>query len=753
MSKGVDSVPQIQLLGGFSIRLGDATLIDQTWRRRKAIDLVSLLALQRQRSLHREQVFDALWPELEPASAANNLHKNVHYLKTELERDAADAPLVMLSGGAVALDRRALVDVDAFRAAAASARLARTNPRLYTQALALYGGELLPMSRYQAWTAMQRDELSALHGRLVIELSQLHEVRGEWDEALDCLARLGTGHTDEEAYRAIMRIHALSGRADAALRAYAVCRETLKAELDAPPSRRTEALRSDIAQGRIRRRARMAHVPEGPLIGRGPEMGQLVRALTEAFEGAGGLAFISGEPGIGKTRLAEELATHAHLRGAHVLWGRCDQSDAVAPYWPWLQAIQTYVEEAGGGAGVAIDLPGLTRSAHAPTSDVQPEKGRLRLFESVTTLFKLAATSRPVLLVLDDLHDADGASLQLLRHLAREAHDERMIIVVTFRDTELAPEHPLSNMIGELVREHLKARIHLTGLSMDEVAEFVEMTMNADAPSAVVAAIHDETAGNPFFVKECARLAAEVAREGRVRTGVPPSARDAVLRRVERLSPDCSDALAIASVIGRRFERALLLRVAGLSHAALLDVLDEAARTRMIVPHPDRPDVWSFAHGLTHQAIYGRISARRRAELHGRIGEAIEARGDPATEPSELAHHFGEAARGGGDPEKPIGYAISAGETALVSFAWESAISHWETALRLMDEHNADRDATADLHERIETLIFSTGGDNGVAIQHLERARAIRESLGQHDRAAQIGSRLERALSTHVGEP
>jgi DNA-binding SARP family transcriptional activator/tetratricopeptide (TPR) repeat protein len=750
VSNGVDPTLRVRMLGGFSVRRGEVTLVDSSWSRNRAAALIKMLALQPGRALHREQVLDLLWPDLDPTSAANNLHKNVHYIRSELERHGVAEPMVTLSGGVVALDRHAVVDVDEFRAAARAARAARTNPLLYAEAFELHAGELLPLDRFEPWASAPRDEINALHARLVLEMTQLHEVRGEWRAALECLARLGPRHTDEEAYRTEMRIHALSGNQDAALLAYERCRDALADELGVAPSRRTETLRSDIAHGRARRRARLSHIPEDPLVGRADEMARVIAALNDAFEGSGGLVLISGEPGIGKTRLAEEVAVHAHLRGAHVLWGRCDPGDAAPAFGPWIQAIQIYIEEASGRAGATLDVPGLTAPAASSAEAGQQAQGRKRLFESVITLFKLAADSRSVLLVIDDLHDADVASLELLRHLAREAPSMRMLIIGTFRDTELEPDHPLTRALGELVREHLRLRIDLRGLSEGEVQRFVEITIGPGTASADVHAIHDETDGNPYFVKECALALRDVPRR-RARAGfrLPPNARDAVLRRVDRMSPECRDVLASASTIGRRFDRALLVRVSSMPHAEVLDALDEAVRAHIITACEEGDDAWMFAHGLTQQAIYERIGARRRADLHGRVAVALESRVE--ADPAELAHHFVEAARGGGDAEKAIGYSLKAGEAALARFAWESAIAHWETASHLMQEHNADIEQCADLLERLEMLIFNTGGEHGAVLRHLEQALVLRQALGQEEKVAQVHSRLGRALSTHVG--
>jgi DNA-binding SARP family transcriptional activator len=692
---GTASDLRIHLLGGFRVLAGGASVIDQSWRRRKAASIVKLLALQRDRALPREQVLDALWPDLDPAAAANNLHKNVHYIRTALEGHGVTAPLVSLSGGLVVLDGQAWCDVDAFRAAAAEARKARTNAALYDRALDLHTGDLLPADVYEPWCATQREELSGIFRQLALEGAPLHELRGDWQAALDRLGLIAADHADEQIQRAIMRAYALTGQADAALRVYDRCREALRRELGAEPSAETQRLHDDIGRGRVQAPPH-AHAPESALVGRAREMERLAAALDEALAGAGGMVFIAGEPGIGKTRLSEELAAHAHVRGARVLWGRCDQSDAAPAYWPWMQVIRAFVEEDGAPAGhdeeIARLLPGAGRAQTQDTAkSIVPEQARFRLFNAITTFLKRASRAQPMLIVLDDLHDSDTASLQLLRHMSREIHNAPILVVGTFRDVELGRDHPLTEVMGDLVREHLKARISLGGLTADEVAECIEVTAGVRAPGPVVAAIHRETDGNPFFVRECASLlmdahAASLAQAAHF--GVPPNVRDAVMRRIKGLSEGCREALSAASVIGRQFEGALLRRVAPIPRGALLNALDEAAKRRMIAAQPDEPDTFVFAHGLIRQTLYEHISPSRRAAIHGAIGEAIEARAGGEPRLAELAHHFFEAAPGG-DVDKATAHARRAGERAAALLAYEEAAELYGLALQALDLREA----------------------------------------------------------------
>ena len=259
----------------------------------------------------------------------------------------------------------------------------------------------------------------------------------------------------------------------------------------------------------------------GIFVGRQREMGELKGCLEDALSGQGRLVTLVGEPGIGKTRTAQELATYAGLRQAQVLWGRCYEGEGVPPYWPWIQAIRSYVQdldstelqsEMGAGAAdiaeivsdVREKLPGLK-----PPPALEPEQARFRLFDSITTFLKTAGRRRPLVLVLDDLHWADHPSLHLLEFVARELSNARVLIIGTYRDMEVSRRHTLSQTLGELTRERLFQRVLLRGLDQEDVGRFVELVSGAAPPEGMVAAVHRQTEGNPLFITEVVRLLVE----------------------------------------------------------------------------------------------------------------------------------------------------------------------------------------------------------------------------------------------------
>ncbi len=439
----------------------------------------------------------------------------------------------------------------------------------------------------------------------------------------------------------------------------------------------------------------------GVFVGREKEMDELRAGLEDALSGRGRLLMLVGEPGIGKTRTSEELATYGRLRNLQVLWGRCYEGEGAPAYWPWVQAIRSYVQdcdpaallsEMGPGAAdiaqvvseVRERLPGLP----APPA-LEPEQARFRLFDSITTFLKNAAKGQPLILVLDDLHWADKPSLLMLQFLARELRGARLMVLGTYRDVELKRQHPLAQTLGELNREGLSQRILLRGLSERDVARFIEITSGIAPPESLVDAVYKETEGNPFFVNEIVRL---LVADGRLErpddvkswsVTIPQGVREVVGRRLDHLSDDCNRVLTIGSVIGREFGLRVLEHVADVSGDRLLEALEEAMAARVITEVPRSADHYSFSHALIRETLYEELSTTRRVRLHRQIGEVLEGI-DPEGHLPQLAYHFSEAAPGG-DVDKAVDYARRAAERALAQYAYEEAVADYERALQALE--------------------------------------------------------------------
>ncbi len=343
----------------------------------------------------------------------------------------------------------------------------------------------------------------------------------------------------------------------------------------------------------------------GVFVGRARELGELRASLEEALAGRGALALLVGEPGIGKTRTAEEFVTYARLRNAQVLWGHCYEGEGAPAYWPWVQVLRSYAkerdastlrEQMGSGAADIAQVVSEIRERLPelpPPPALAPEHARFRLFDAITVFVKNAAKVRPLVLVLDDLHWADKPSLLLLEFMARELRGARVLLLGTYRDVELGRQHPLVHTLGELAREQLSRRVFLRGLTADDVARFIEITAGLTPPAALVAAVYKETEGNPFFVNEVVRL---LVSEGRLErraadapawvVDIPQSIREVIGRRLDHLSKECNELLSMAAVIGRDFGHEALERVSGLTAERVLDALDEAVAARVIAEVP-----------------------------------------------------------------------------------------------------------------------------------------------------------------------
>ena len=441
----------------------------------------------------------------------------------------------------------------------------------------------------------------------------------------------------------------------------------------------------------------------GVFVGRHQEMGDLKAALEETLSGRGRLLTLAGEPGIGKSRTAQELATYAGLRHAQVLWGRCYEGEGAPPYWPWVQAIRSYVRDkdpdelrAEMGAGAA-DIAGIVSDVSeklpdlAATPELEPEQARFRLFDSLTAFLKNASQLQPLVLVLDDLHWADQPSLLLLEFVARELANSRLLIIGTYRDMELSRRHPLSLTLGELNRERLFQRVLLRGLAQEDVGRFIELVSGMAPPLGMVEAVHRQTEGNPLFVTEVVRLLVQEGELTPERAGhrdswnvrIPEGVREVIGRRLDRLSERCNETLTIASVIGREFTlEHLMPLVEEITEDRLLEVLEEALAARVIEELTSSVGRYQFTHALIQETLSGELSTTRKVRLHARIAETLaQYYGDDAeSHAAELAHHFSEAEAVLGT-ENLTRYSLLAGELALASYAWSEAQVHFERGL------------------------------------------------------------------------
>jgi DNA-binding CsgD family transcriptional regulator/tetratricopeptide (TPR) repeat protein len=460
----------------------------------------------------------------------------------------------------------------------------------------------------------------------------------------------------------------------------------------------------------------MATLAGGKFVGRQREMGKLKAVLEDALSGQGQLLMLVGEPGIGKTRTAQELAAHAETRGAQVLWGWCYEEEGAPPYWPWLQPIRSYVQqrdpeqlrsEMGLGAAsiaeiipeVRVKLPGL----EAPLT-LEPEQARFRLFDSITTFLRNAAQSQPLMLVLDDLHWADNPSLLLLQFLTRQLERSSLLVVGCYRDLELSRQHPLSGTLARLSRLPLFQRVLLRGLGHEDTGKFIEANTGIIPHPKLVDAIYAHTEGNPFFIKEILRDFSERGELEVVEVGgprgisMPEGVREAIGQRLNRLSERCNEILITASIIGREFDFHLLHALSnGITEEQLLKVIDEALAAHLIEESPGGRERYRFSHVLIQESLAEGLSISRKVRWHARIGKALEELygADVEAHAAELAYHFSEAVTVS-SPDKLVRYSLLAGEQALATYAYEEAEAHFQRGLAAREGRSVDAE-TADL--------------------------------------------------------
>ena len=413
------------------------------------------------------------------------------------------------------------------------------------------------------------------------------------------------------------------------------------------------------------------------------------------------VVLLAGEPGIGKTRLAEELAALARDQGAAVLWGRCYEGEWAPPYGPWVAALGDYARtvapdhlrrQLGPAAPLLARLVPHVRAALpdlAAPAPLSPEEERFRLYDAVTQSLLAAAQAQPIMLVLDDLHWADGDSLGLLRHVARFADRGRLLLVGVYRDLEVDRRHPLTDVPAVLLRETDYVRIRLRGLSEPEVAQYLaRATGQEPLPRALIRQIYAETEGNPFYLREVVRHLVDegklVRRAGRWvpgerlgELGIPEGVRQVVGRRVVRLSAATNTVLRLAAAFAGGFEFRVLQALSDLPENTLLDCIEEALAAGLIRAAGERPgaETYDFVHAIVRHTLYDELSPSRRVRLHRRIAAALErvSAGREQAHAAELATQYhASAALPGAD--RGIPHALAAAEQAKAAYAQERAV-------------------------------------------------------------------------------
>ncbi len=765
-----------RILGPLEVTAGDEP-VDLGGPKQRA--LLAVLLIHANRVVALDQLIDALWGEAPPARATATLQVFISNLRRSLEpdrppRSPATVLLTRPPGYMLTVEPDNL-DSGRFE------RLARDGRRLLvegdpsgahaalTEALNLWQGRALAEFAHEAFAQPEANRLEGLRLLAVEDRVQAGLDLGRHREVV---AELETVLADnplrERLWGMLMLAEYRSGRQADAVRSFQEARRRLAEELGIEPGPALRQLDRDIlaqsdaiewqpVDGAPAPSLRVPPSPRGtavsdapgngygfPLVGRRAELQAFDRAVTAVSTGTSGVLLLSGEPGIGKTRLCHELASRAAARGAVVAWGHCFEG-AATPFWPWVQVLRVVMGASAAGSPAAWESSALGQllpelEVEAPLSGLSPEptEARFQLCSAVTGFLLRAARDIPLCIVLDDLHCADPPSLQLLGLLATQMVDASLLVAATYRDTEAGdPTSPLSETLSTLTRESVTRRLPLAGLPVGDVAAFVANATGVPPSPSLAAALHARTEGNPFFLTELVRLlqSERTLRGGnpdRLPDQVPPGVRDVIRRRLARLPEQTNAVLSVGAVAGTQFDHRLLEAVGGLDEERTLELMEVAMVSGIVSEGAGQVGRYRFSHPLVRQTVYEGLSGVRRARLHARVAEALRSlHGDEVV--VDIAHHLWLAIdEVGADAALPS--VLGAAEVSLAQLAYEEAAEQLRRAGELLrrsgDDPSAARQELAVQLRLAQLLAMTKGSKTPETEGALTRAQALTEIVG-----------------------
>ncbi|SDM29345.1 Transcriptional regulatory protein, C terminal [Nonomuraea maritima] len=713
--------------------------------------LFALLLAHAGRPVSTNQLIDLIWEDDVPASALNIVQKYVGALRRLLEPSLpareSGAYLQRRGNGYLFVAESETLDLVQFRrrVRAAGAAVAERRPAdalaCYVDALGLWRGSAAEgwnhgaaaMSTFVALDHEFFDACTAA-AELAVSLGQAERVL----PPLRLAASLAPLHEPVQA--ALVSVLAAAGHQAEALSAYLGVRARLVEELGIDPGEALRAAHQRVLGAGVpppRAAADPIDAGQPALVGRVEELAVVWQAVESALSGRTGLVLVEGEPGVGKTRLVEEVTDAAHGQGAHVVWGNCLEDAGAPSMWPWVRSVGAVLDAlapASREKWLTGELGYLVESDdRAPAEPEQADAGgRFRLFELVAALLREVSAVRPVVLVIDDLQWADVASLQLFGHLAVRL-PSGVAIIGTFRDRAPTLGTELSRLLAVTSRVSGHRRIRLGPLGPAGVAELVRREAGRDLGDGVVRGIHARTAGNPFFVRELSRLLAaggDISGDAAVPSTVPSTVRDVVRDRVSHLDDEAHDLLQAAALIGRDVDLGLLARVAGLDTQACLDRLEPVDHLGLLGPTPGNPFSLRFAHDLVRESVATAMSPHRMIRLHLRVADALEATGSSV---ESVARHLW-AAGPLADPSRTARALIGASRRAVAKSALEAAEQHLRSATRVARSAGlAELELSA--LSQLTAVIGMGSGYVGQATDLLERAEHLARELGREEEA------------------
>ena len=630
--------------------------------------LTKLLATSADHALHREQIVELLWPNVEIDSALNSLGKALHAMRHAFEPDLpprGGSAYVRTSDSMVSLAMENVeVDADRFQHMAEKA-LREGDMASCEQALAVYGGELLPEDRYADWCTERRGFLAELRIRLLLELAEAHEARGSYNLAADRLREaLREDASREAVHRRVMRLYVRMGMPDQAVRQFQLCEAALRSELDLAPHAETlslvrEILENQVSVQPVRPQAEPApsirHRWQGdfdarrPFVGRSHLIDALCATLVAHPPSGEGMIVVSGEAGVGKTTFLEELAADARRREATVLWGGSGAHAAHFACGPFAVALEGHAascpeqerdELARRYPALARFVPSLGLGAQLPPLAVDPADDHLGLLSEIVRMLTDLGRRQPLLLVLGDLHDVDPFSLDLVRYLAHLAAQRPWLLIAAVREEQLDVAPELRRILIAMMRERLCWKLELPCLSAGECGELVRQALPHESiDGELIEHVYSQSRGNPMLVLELVReLTGDGQRPASIgdRAASHPAGNGRPflsslevtrLAHVDRMTRRVLELVAAANLtaisLGDLRATACLLEPP-LSDSELLDALDRALELRLL---EERGAGYGFRHPVIGEALYEGLPLHRREQLDAALSRTHAGRG------------------------------------------------------------------------------------------------------------------------------
>jgi DNA-binding SARP family transcriptional activator len=740
---------RIQMLGLFRAWRQQDLL---TWPTQKSKALFQILLIEPGRIVPTDQILEYLWPELPPRKAQNNLWVTVSQLRRVLQPDLPPRVHSIYihkqnEGYCFNSESDYWLDGDAFAkhlAVAQSTNELRLRIKSWEEARILYKGEFLEDEPYAEWAQIPRTQWQLRYEQLLINLAQANAQNGRYQQAMTlCREILTLDNTNENVYRILMHCLTALGERTTALQVYNEAVQELQVEIGVDPMPETTELARQIQELEGEWKLEIVDSPVlPPFVGRGQEMTEITHLLSQVASNQGHVTLIIGEPGIGKSRLIQEMTSLA-IRGGFQLFGaNCYQVEQSMSYQPLIDLacqVINFDDHWQGLAPVwlrelAILVPEMSEMAVSATGSVAPsddldDSHQLRLFQAIYHLFADQAARHKLLLVVEDIQWADPGTLLCLHYLTRHIVRDRIALFLSLRRENLSTDVELDTLLHSFRRE-----AHFTNLSLGRLSEADTTTMLAQMTSTSRHAnrfghwLYQETDGNPFFVISLLQSlqdagilddAAEIDWKALARSdpalALPDAIRDSVLSRLQRLPQIELEVLDWLAAFGRSLDFSTLQAISHMSEMILLNAIEQLAARHLLVEQKGQYD---FDHNKIREVVYNDISAARRGLYHRQIAESLEATPLSFDRSAILAHHFER----GAENEKALKYWMQAGNHALNTYAYQQATHHFERALALAENPSAQMDAFLGLGRALTLLD-----------DHKNAAGAIRRGLHLSD--------------------